>query len=400
MRTYYEGNTYTVVFEEPDTDCFTRYTESPPGVVRGRGTFVFNTLSGDVVKATGAARGREDMEWLAFSQDAHEHARQELQRHGVAANPYDFGCALPEIQNPKHKGKARVGGACVMEHPGSVPTNVRPGEEGWIRNVDDEGVIYVEWEGGEESPLAADDKYTVHPANNPPARISRTRGVKTMPGPYAARRGYKPWIRRRGKLGEGFLTTMNKAERQKSLDRCVSAYGYRSCLGSIMVLERAKKGPRGKGEGVGVKYASKLKSSREFLKEKYGGPGSFKREEERRAMPRAAEGGPGYGPNPPAAEHARRAHAYLKEGQDAMRRAMEHHGRAKAGNLVRQTVGREIDEACAYARDAHRFGNLARHEIDDSNVEKKDAKQFREAADQLDAAANALLNDLSCAWAS
>lgn len=398
MRTYYEGPTYTVSFDESDTNCFTRYTGASPEVVRGRGAFVFDSQTGDVLGRKGAARGREDAEWLAFSQDAQEHARDELGRHGVVVNPYDFGCELPEIRNPK-KNK-QIGKLIVMDRPAAGHSTVRPGEVGTIANVDEDNVIYVEWEGGESSALAKGDKYTVHKAENPPARISRTRGVKTMRGPYSAKKGYKPWIQRRGKLGEGFLTNMTKKEREKSLDRCVRAYGYRSCLGSIMVLERAKKGPRGKGKGVGVKYASKLKSARSYLKEKYGGPGSFKREEERREVRRAAEAGPGYRVNPSAEEHARRAHAYLHEGQDAMRRAMEHHRRAKEGNLVRATVGGEIDQACAFARDAHRYAILARHEIDDSSIGEKDANQFREAATQLDKAADALLDDLSCAWAS
>jgi hypothetical protein len=547
MRTYYQGTQYTVEFDENDTTCFVRHTDASPQVVQGRGAFVFDTVSGELVAKRGAARGRKDQEWLAFSMDAQDHAREELRRHGVLANPYGFGCDIPEIANPKKGGEAEIGRIVVMGNPGQCPTRVRPGEEGYIANVDDDGVIYVEWSGGESSSLAADDTFELPTAWNPePARISRTRGVKTMRGPYSARKGYKPWITRRGKLGEGFLTTMSKKQREASLDRCVDAYGYRSCLGSIMVLERAKRGPRGQGEGIGIRYAKKLAASRDYLKQKYGGVGSFGPREKAKPARRAAESGPGYdtsdvaianpvhrllvtapnestaaargrrfgrvmevknigggqwhvtvnqrrvAPNPsnlseisltevkidvdpeqeilldrlvmaarndgdayrlkdpdvavdsafatimaqeperlqhdfgvvrgeavrlvrkrwrtknpcpnpcfglhvhgeqvgpvlqqiqgrrPAAnpgteEHARRAHAYLREGQDVMRRAMEH----------------------AYARDAHRFALLAGHEVDDSKMKGSDAKHFHEAVAQLASAATALLDDLKCRW--
>ncbi len=401
MRTYYQGPTYTVVFDEGDTGCFTRHTEADPEVVRGRGAFVFDSFSGDLVTSKGSARGRDDMQWLAFSQDAQEHARKELRMHGVAINPYEFGCQLPEIANPDKGGKAKLGRTVVMETPGKVPTSVRAGEEGRIVNIDDEGVIYVEWEGGEESSLAKDDKFRMPKAWNPPAAISRTRGVKTMHGPYSAKKGYKPWIRRRGKLGEGFLTTMSKKQREESLDRCVKAYGYRSCLGSILVLERAKRGPRGTGEGVGVKYAKELKSSRDYLKEKFGGVGSFGPREKKQEVARAAEHGPGYRANPDSAEHERRAYAYLREGEDAIRRGMGHYESAQRGGMVRATVGKEVDEACAYARDAHKYAILAQHEVDDSNnIGAKKSAHFLEAVSQLRASADAMLDRLSCAWAS
>ena len=408
MRTYYQGPQYTVEFSDEDTTCFTHYTDASPDEVHGSGSFVFDSLSGDLLKVKGAARGHEDsMEWLAFSQDAQDQAREELARHGVQVNPYTFVAELPELSDPakakKHAGaKPEIGRPVIMRNPGQCPLRVNAGTEGVIANIDDAGVVYVDWENGESAALDADDDWEMPPAWNP--RISRTRGVKTMKGPYSATKGYKPWIRRRGKLGEGFLTTMSKDERHKSLDRCVRGYGYRSCLGSIMVLERAKKGPRGKGEGVGVKYAGKLRESREYLKRKYGGEGSFKREEKKKKKARkaskAAEAGAAYMANPAAAEHARRAHAYLQEGQDAMRRGLEHFRRAKAGGLQRATVGHEIDSACAYARDGQRFALLAKHEIDDAGISGADARHFHEAAEQLSGAAHAMLNELECAWAS
>lgn len=387
MRTYYQGPTYTVEYTDADTACFTRHTDTPPGVVTGHGAFVFDTLSGDVVNRKGSARGRTDMEWLAFSQDAQDQARAELERQGVVVNPYDFGCEMPEIASPKKSERMR-GHVIAMGNPG-LP-HVPPGTAGVIRNVDEDNVIYVDWENGASGSVLPTD---VEVESNP-AKISRTRGVKTMRGPYSAKKGYKPWIQRRGKLGEGFLTTMTKKERRAALDRCVRAYGYRSCLGSIMALERAKRGPRGVGEGVGVKYAKKLKDSRDYLRETYGGPGSYKREEKpRKRAGRAAEAGPGYTVNPTAEEHGARAKAFIKEGSRVMRRA-EYHSKQ-----FRETGdARELDLACGYARDAHRYGVLAEHELFDADFPPEKAEAGKELAAKLKTAAVAHLNELDCAW--
>ena len=90
----------------------------------------------------------------------------------------------------------------------------------------------------------------------------RARGAKG--GPYAKE---KPWITREGKLGgEGYLKK-SAAERRKLLDKCVRNYGYRSCLGSVMVLNR--------NTAIRAKYGNKITVDREYLKKKYGGPGSF-----------------------------------------------------------------------------------------------------------------------------
>lgn len=211
MNTKFHDGTYEVEFTNQDAAVFTEGSGAPAGVVRGRGSFVFDSKTGDIVDAKGAAKGRAEIEWLAFSQDAQEFGRNQLAELGVRVNPYDFAGHMPEL------GRSR----------------------------------------------------------NPPARISRTRGVKTMRGPYSAAKGYTPWITQRGKLGTGFLTTMTKEKRRKALDRCVREHGYRSCLGSIMALERARSGTRGKGQGVGVKYAGKLREARDYLRDTYGGAGSF-----------------------------------------------------------------------------------------------------------------------------
>ena len=92
-----------------------------------------------------------------------------------------------------------------------------------------------------------------------------SRGRKT--GKYSIKKGYKPWITREGKLGgKGYLSKSSSVQ-QRLLDRCVKEYGYRSCLGSIMVLNRSRK--------LKKKYGAKLDKLKNYLKMKYGGVGSF-----------------------------------------------------------------------------------------------------------------------------
>jgi len=82
-------------------------------------------------------------------------------------------------------------------------------------------------------------------------------------------RGKNPsWIERTGKLGGPGFLNKTRTEQYKILDKCVREYGYRSCLGSIMVLERSST--------LRQKYGYDLKKLREYLKSNYGGTGSFK----------------------------------------------------------------------------------------------------------------------------
>lgn len=47
------------------------------------------------------------------------------------------------------------------------------------------------------------------------------------------------WIKRKGKLGgPGFLSKSRKTQK-RLIDKCKRRYGKRSCLGSVMVLERS-----------------------------------------------------------------------------------------------------------------------------------------------------------------
>jgi hypothetical protein len=76
------------------------------------------------------------------------------------------------------------------------------------------------------------------------------------------RSGSSQWITRPGKLGgPGFLSKSSK-DQHRLLDKCVREYGYRSCLGSVMVLQRSR--------SINSKYGSKLNSLKNYLKRKYG----------------------------------------------------------------------------------------------------------------------------------
>jgi hypothetical protein len=68
----------------------------------------------------------------------------------------------------------------------------------------------------------------------------KSRGIKS-PGRYSAKKGYSRWIKKQGKLGgSGFLTKFSRYQQKTSLDRCVGKYGYRSCLGSLLILKKPK----------------------------------------------------------------------------------------------------------------------------------------------------------------
>ena len=81
-------------------------------------------------------------------------------------------------------------------------------------------------------------------------------------------RDSEEWIdpAREGKLGEGFLTDMTFAEQKTALRRCVKKWGYRSCLGSVMVLNRNK--------DMRKKYGKKINRAKDWLMKEYGRKGN------------------------------------------------------------------------------------------------------------------------------
>lgn len=89
-----------------------------------------------------------------------------------------------------------------------------------------------------------------------------SRGAKE--GPYS---GEEPWITREGKLGGSGYTKKPAKTRHAILNRCVEEYGYRSCLGSLEVLLR--------NEEISAKVRKVINDDVKWLKNKYGGEGSF-----------------------------------------------------------------------------------------------------------------------------
>lgn len=97
----------------------------------------------------------------------------------------------------------------------------------------------------------------------------RGHGVSNPRARFSLAKGYRPWITRQGKLGGPGYLHRSPAERHHLLARCVAKYGYRSCLGSVAVLER----PAARS----ATQRAKLAADRHFLSAHYGGPGSFVR---------------------------------------------------------------------------------------------------------------------------
>ena len=70
----------------------------------------------------------------------------------------------------------------------------------------------------------------------------------------------KQWITRPGKLGgPGFLTKPLE-EQHALIDKCKDEYGYRSCLGSIQVLNRNR--------AIAKKHSAKINELANYLKSK------------------------------------------------------------------------------------------------------------------------------------
>jgi len=96
-----------------------------------------------------------------------------------------------------------------------------------------------------------------------PGRPGRdTRGAKA--GPYKDDRA---WIQREGKLGGPGYTRRSRSKRHALLDRCVGEYGYRSCQGSLQIILR--------NADVKADTRKVVEEDLAWLKDKYGGPGSY-----------------------------------------------------------------------------------------------------------------------------
>ena len=85
----------------------------------------------------------------------------------------------------------------------------------------------------------------------------------------------KPWIRRQGKLGGPGYASRPARERQALLRAAVAKFGYRSTLGSILALERARR--------ISSDVRGALVLDRRWLVQNYGGEGAFTQRSKRKA---------------------------------------------------------------------------------------------------------------------
>lgn len=87
----------------------------------------------------------------------------------------------------------------------------------------------------------------------------------------------KDWITREGKLGGPGYSDKPVRTRHALLNKAVKGYGYRSTLGSLMVLLR--------NSHMGAKDRKVITADKNWLKAKYGGEGSFGPQKKRRKNP-------------------------------------------------------------------------------------------------------------------
>jgi hypothetical protein len=139
------------------------------------------------------------------------------------------------------------------------------------RNACKKGEILIDREGYTRKGYTRKDgtrvKSTKVPASSfcvdDPGRPGRrARGAEK--GPYSDEAA---WIEDTGSLGGPGYTKKAAKTRHQILDRCVKNEGYRSCLGKIMVLLRSSE--------LKQTTRQKLTADKNYLKKKYGGPGSF-----------------------------------------------------------------------------------------------------------------------------
>ncbi len=95
-----------------------------------------------------------------------------------------------------------------------------------------------------------------------PSKRRRSRSRRRKSPSKRRRSKSSQWITRPGKLGgPGFLSKPS-SEQHRLLNKCVREYGYRSCLGSIMVLQRSR--------AINSAHGAKLNSLKNYLKRNYG----------------------------------------------------------------------------------------------------------------------------------
>ena len=85
--------------------------------------------------------------------------------------------------------------------------------------------------------------------------------------PPPKKKWIKGAIKRPGKLGGKGFMSKSQAEQHQIMNSCVGRYGYRSCLGSVMLLHNINSGQK----------RQQMASLKNWLVKEHGGPGTFKR---------------------------------------------------------------------------------------------------------------------------
>lgn len=112
-------------------------------------------------------------------------------------------------------------------------------------------------------------KKVVKKSTSKPKKVAKksTSKPKKMAGKKKSRsRSASPmrekWITHEGKLGGHGYLHKSKAQRRKILDQCVKDWGYKSCLGSVLVLNRNK--------NIKALYGDIINEDKEYIMKKHG----------------------------------------------------------------------------------------------------------------------------------
>lgn len=127
------------------------------------------------------------------------------------------------------------------------------------RGTDSKGAYYKWGAGGKKYHYTTKNAASRNRAKN--EALKQGRAVQASKRRRAPTGG-RAWITRPGKLGGPGYLARPAAERHRLLDSCVTRYGYRSCLGSLMVLNRNRE--------IKALHGPKIDGDKRYLEKKYG----------------------------------------------------------------------------------------------------------------------------------
>lgn len=114
-------------------------------------------------------------------------------------------------------------------------------------------------------------KVTKKKSNSKPKKVTKSKSkpkkvTKPKKSSKSRSRSASPkrqkWISHEGKLGGHGYLTKTAAQRHKILDQCVKDWGYRSCLGSVLVLNRNR--------NIKSLYGDIIESDKNYVMRKHG----------------------------------------------------------------------------------------------------------------------------------